>query len=32
MGENYESGQFNIGKGSNCSDCHGADPHIKTES
>lgn len=27
MGENYESGQFIIGKGSNCTDCHGEDPH-----
>ena len=32
MGENYESGQFIIGKGTNCTDCHGSDPHIKTES
>jgi hypothetical protein len=32
MGENYESGQFIIGKGTNCSDCHGPDPHIKSES
>lgn len=32
MGENYESGQFIIGKGSNCTDCHGADPHSKVES
>jgi hypothetical protein len=29
MGENYETGQFIIGKGSNCTDCHGADPHVK---
>lgn len=27
MGENYESGQFIIGKGTNCTDCHGSDPH-----
>lgn len=27
MGENYESGQFIIGKGTNCTDCHGEDPH-----
>jgi len=31
MGENYESGQFIIGKGNNCTDCHGADPHGDTE-
>jgi hypothetical protein len=31
MGENYESGQFIIGKGSNCDDCHGEDPHLKIE-
>ena len=28
MGENYESGQFIIGKGTNCTDCHGEDPHL----
>jgi hypothetical protein len=27
MGENFESGQFIIGKGNNCTDCHGGDPH-----
>ena len=27
MGENYESGQLIIGKGTNCTDCHGSDPH-----
>ncbi|MGD9021071.1 MAG: C-GCAxxG-C-C family protein [Lysobacterales bacterium] len=27
MGENFESGQFIIGKGNNCTDCHGSDPH-----
>ncbi|MEE4294565.1 MAG: C-GCAxxG-C-C family protein [Xanthomonadales bacterium] len=31
MGENFESGQFIIGKGSNCTDCHGADPHAAIE-
>ena len=31
MGENYESGQFIIGKGSNCDDCHGEDPHLEIE-
>jgi hypothetical protein len=31
MGENYESGQFIIGKGSNCTDCHGDDPHLGLE-
>jgi len=31
MGENFESGQFIIGKGNNCTDCHGANPHIDTE-
>jgi hypothetical protein len=31
MGENYESGQFIIGKGSNCTDCHGVDPHAEIE-
>jgi hypothetical protein len=31
MGENYESGQFIIGKGSNCTDCHGDDPHLDLE-
>lgn len=31
MGENFESGQFIIGKGTNCTDCHGADPHIEVE-
>ena len=31
MGENYESGQFIIGKGTNCTDCHGADPHLDIE-
>lgn len=31
MGENYESGQFIIGKGSNCTDCHGSDPHAEHE-
>jgi hypothetical protein len=31
MGENYESGQFIIGKGSNCTDCHGVDPHTEVE-
>jgi hypothetical protein len=30
-GENFESGQFIIGKGNNCTDCHGADPHSKIE-
>jgi hypothetical protein len=29
MGENYEAGQFIIGKGTNCTDCHGEDPHSK---
>ena len=29
MGENYEAGQFIIGKGTNCTDCHGEDPHMK---
>ncbi len=29
MGENYEAGQFIIGKGTNCTDCHGEDPHTK---
>jgi len=29
-GENYEAGQFIIGKGSNCTDCHGDDPHQKS--
>lgn len=29
MGENYESGQFIIGKGTNCTDCHGEDPHLE---
>jgi len=29
MGENYESGQFIIGKGTNCTDCHGEEPHDK---
>jgi hypothetical protein len=29
MGENYEAGQFVIGKGTNCTDCHGEDPHAK---
>lgn len=28
MGENFESGQFIIGKGNNCTDCHGSDPHV----
>jgi hypothetical protein len=27
MGENFESGQFIIGKGNNCTDCHGDKPH-----
>jgi len=27
MGENYEAGQFIIGKGSNCTNCHGDEPH-----
>ena len=31
MGENYESGQFIIGKGTNCTDCHGEDPHLDIE-
>jgi hypothetical protein len=31
MGENFESGQFIIGKGNNCTDCHGADPHTEIE-
>lgn len=31
MGENFESGQFIIGKGNNCTDCHGADPHAEIE-
>jgi hypothetical protein len=31
MGENFESGQFIIGKGTNCTDCHGADPHGEIE-
>jgi hypothetical protein len=31
MGENFEAGQFIIGKGNNCTDCHGADPHVDTE-
>ena len=31
MGENFESGQFIIGKGNNCTDCHGADPHTAIE-
>ena len=31
MGENFESGQFIIGKGNNCTDCHGADPHAAVE-
>lgn len=31
MGENFESGQFIIGKGNNCTDCHGADPHSKID-
>jgi hypothetical protein len=31
MGENYESGQFIIGKGTNCTDCHGTDPHTAIE-
>ena len=31
MGENFESGQFIIGKGNNCTDCHGSDPHAEIE-
>ena len=31
MGENFESGQFIIGKGTNCTDCHGTDPHTGVE-
>jgi hypothetical protein len=31
MGENFESGQFIIGKGTHCTDSHGAEPHTAVE-